>query len=39
LVVPEFGTRAAGTGWRFYVAESGGWEELDARHVVDAWPS
>jgi proteasome lid subunit RPN8/RPN11 len=38
VVIPDFGSRREGDGWRFYEVRSGDWQEVDPRERVDAWP-
>ncbi len=38
VVIPDFGTRDAGAGWRFYEACTGDWHEVEPSGRVDAWP-
>lgn len=37
IVIPDFGVRSAGAGWRFYEARSGTWHEVEPRSRVDGW--
>ncbi len=38
VVIPDFATQGAGTGWRFYEARTGEWREVEPRRRVDGWP-
>jgi hypothetical protein len=37
VVIPDFGTRPDGEGWRLYEARSGEWDEVDAGDRIDDW--
>ena len=38
IVIPDFGTRAEGVGWRFYQARAGDWHEVEPARRIDGWP-
>lgn len=37
VVIPDFGTRPPGEGWRFYEVRSGVWDEVHAGQRIDGW--
>jgi proteasome lid subunit RPN8/RPN11 len=38
IVIPDFGTRPDGEGWRFYEARAGLWHEVEPARRIDGWP-